>query len=57
MESIIELKKIMKIYNMGDVEVKALNGINLTIKKGEFLGSHGSIRFRKIHTHEHTRMS
>ena len=42
MESIIELKKIMKIYNMGDVEVKALNGINLTIKKGEFLAVMGA---------------
>ena len=31
------LKNIKKVYKMGEVEVPALRGINLTIKKGEFV--------------------
>jgi len=33
----IELKDIFKIYPMGDTEVRALDGINLTITQGEFV--------------------
>ena len=31
------LKDVKKVYKMGDVEVPALKGINLTIEKGEFV--------------------
>ena len=34
---LIELKDIYKIYYMGDEEVRANDGINLTIHKGEFV--------------------
>ena len=34
---LIELKDIYKIYNMGDEEVHANDGISLTIHKGEFV--------------------
>lgn len=33
----IELVNVTKIYKMGDTEIRALNGVNLSIKKGEFL--------------------
>jgi len=33
----IELKDIFKIYPMGDTEVRALDGIDLTIEQGEFV--------------------
>ena len=33
----IDLKNIYKIYETGDVEVRALDGINLHIDKGEFV--------------------
>ena len=36
-ETLIELKDIYKIYQMGDEEVRANNGITLTIYKGEFV--------------------
>mgnify|MGYP001614347010 FL=1 len=36
-ETIINLKNVKKAYVMGQVEVPALRGINLEIKKGEFL--------------------
>ena len=36
MEHLIELKDVYKIYHMGDEEVHALDGVSLTIDKGEF---------------------
>ena len=41
----IELKSVSKVYRMGDVEVKALNNLSLTIEKGSFtaiIGPSGS---------------
>ncbi|MGN0150467.1 MAG: ABC transporter ATP-binding protein [Clostridia bacterium] len=35
--SLVELKDIYKIYHMGDTEIHALDGISLTIEKGEFV--------------------
>jgi len=37
MEHLIELRDVYKIYPMGDEEVHALDGINLTIDQGEFV--------------------
>ncbi len=39
---LIKLEKIRKIYKMGDTDVRALNGISLEIKEGEFLGIMGA---------------
>ena len=36
-ETLIELKDIDKIYEMGDEEVRANDGISLTINRGEFV--------------------
>jgi len=38
----IEIAGLRRIYRMGDVEVKALDGITLDIAKGEFLGIMGA---------------
>mgnify|MGYP001581180607 CR=1 FL=1 len=35
--SIIKIENAWKIYKMGDVEVPAIKGINIDIKKGEFV--------------------
>ncbi|MBD3164840.1 ATP-binding cassette domain-containing protein [Candidatus Woesearchaeota archaeon] len=40
-EIVIELKDVWKIYRMGEVEVPALRGLNLQVKKGEFLSIMG----------------
>lgn len=36
-ETLIELKDVWKVYQMGEVEVPALRGIDLKINKGEFV--------------------
>jgi putative ABC transport system ATP-binding protein len=38
---IIEAQEITKIYKLGDIDVKALRGVSLTIKKGEFVAVMG----------------
>lgn len=36
-KSVITLKDVWKVYKMGEVDVPALQGINIDIKKGEFV--------------------
>lgn len=45
LEALIEVKHLMKIYNPGENEVRALNDVSLTIERGEFvaiIGQSGS---------------
>ncbi len=38
---VIEIKSVEKIYKMGDVEVPALAGVDITIERGEFVAIMG----------------
>ena len=40
--NIIKLENVWKVYKMGEVEVQALRGINLSIPQGEFVAITGS---------------
>ncbi|GAB6188482.1 ABC transporter ATP-binding protein [Marinitoga arctica] len=49
---VFEVKDVKKIYDMGEVKVKALDGINFKIKKGEFviiMGPSGSGKSTTLH--------
>jgi len=39
--TVIQLKDVFKYYKMGDVTVKAVDGVNISIKKGEFVAIMG----------------
>jgi macrolide transport system ATP-binding/permease protein len=41
-EACIELREVTRTYRLGDVEVHALRGVNLTIESGEFVAIMGS---------------
>jgi len=42
MALVIETRNLTKIYRMGDLEVPALQGINLTVEEGEFVAVMGT---------------
>jgi len=42
MGSVIKLRDVWKVYHMGEVEVPALRGVDLEIKKGEFIAITGA---------------
>ena len=39
--NIIETTALTKVYQMGDIEVRALNGLDVTIDQGEFVAIMG----------------
>ena len=46
--SYIEFDNVKKIYKMGDVKIKALNGASFSIDKGEFAVIAGQVEQVKV---------
>ena len=41
-DHVIEIRNVVKTYRLGDVEVNALRGVNLTVQRGEFVAIMGA---------------
>ena len=41
-KTVIELKNVWKVYQMGEVKVEALRGMTLKVRKGEFIAIQGA---------------
>ena len=50
---VLQAKNLKKIYGSGNNAVHALDGVDLSVKKGEFVAIVGHIRLRQIHAAAH----
>lgn len=51
----VEFKNVVKQYQMGEVTIKASDGVDFEIEKGEFVVIVGRKRSRKNHNSEYVR--
>ena len=54
---VIRIENLVRVYKMGEVEVRALDGVSLSDRPRRVRGGHGAVRLRQEHVHEHRRLS
>ena len=53
---ILSARSITKVFDLGEIQVRALRGVDLDIFPGEFVAIMGHSGFGEIHLYEHYRM-
>src|SRR5690242_20863354 len=51
-ETLIDVRNLTRTYHVGDIDIHAMNGVNLTIARGEFVaivGDRKSTRLNSSH--------
>ena len=55
MSAYVEMKDVTKVYQMGEVSIRACDGVNFEIEKGQFVIIVGPSGGRKDHRPEYSR--
>ncbi len=50
---VIVLEQLRKVYRTGEIEVEALRGVSLGIRRGRVRGHHGPVRVGQVHADAH----
>ncbi len=56
MSELIRVEHLVKTYFLGEVQVPALKGVDLTIQAGELRGHHGGFGVGKVYLYEYSRL-
>ena len=56
-DPVLEVDALTKTFSLGDIEVHALRGVNLTVERGEFIAIMGASGIGQVDPHEHPRLS
>ena len=52
---ILRVENISKVYGKGPTQVKALDGVSFSVRKGEFIAIVGASGSRQVYSHAHNR--
>ena len=53
---VIDIQQLTKVYHLGEVEVRALDGVDLRVDARRVRGHHGTVRLRQVDADEHPRL-